>query len=119
MVGIFLGPGDRAPRADDPHSEAVVVADRHLRGPVQPTRLALVVDEDRGIVVERTPGNERVEAGAQAFDPQAGQRSRHVFDVGADVADTERLARLLRVGPPGGLLLPAVPLPRRGPPPPG
>src|SRR5207253_8553946 len=56
MVGIFLGPGDRAPRADDPHSQAVVVADRHLRGPVQPTRLALVVDEDRGIVVERTPG---------------------------------------------------------------
>jgi len=116
VVGILLRPGDRARRADHPHPQAVVVTDRHLRGPVQPAGVALVIDEDRGVVVERTPRNERVEASAQSFDPEARQRSHHVFDVGADVADAERLSRLLRVGPPGGLFVNAVALQRRGQP---
>src|SRR5204862_1041189 len=48
VVGILLRPADRSLRADYPHAQGVVVADRHLRRPVESPRSALEVDEDGG-----------------------------------------------------------------------
>src|SRR6266478_62675 len=116
VVGILLRPGNRSLRADHPDTQGVVVADRHLRRPVEAPRTALEVDEDGGVVVEGPPGDQRIETGAQPRDPEPGEGSHHVLDMGADVADAKRLPRHLRVAPPGCLLVEAIALEGSGEP---
>src|SRR5262249_23171312 len=97
FVRLLLMPFERALRAINFDPEVVLPAVGYLRGRYRAEGSVGVADRGRAVVVELSPGLERLEQAGKLVGDQAGDEAAEVVGVGADVAEAAGRARTLRV----------------------
>src|SRR5690606_18598574 len=108
LVRLFLRPFQPALGAVNAQGKAAFVARRYLACPQHTAGSALEAHHDMYIVVEVASRDKGREIGGKRLKLKPGDEAGQIVSVRADVADTAPGARACRVGPPLGLLLPAV-----------